>query len=259
MMKVTPPSLPVPIYLKLPDDGPVEAAEDTYYVASRDGLFLCRRNEFFRSCVPARQFPCALGSHEPSLDLEFPKIPRRMFERIVGYFSRVARRHGSEAAVLILWNRRTRRIELHIPKQVATMSASAYSNYRFPMTVAYETPLLPPELIIIGDVHSHVDGAAYSSGMDKDDESFRPGAHIVVGRISQEPPDVHVEFVVDGVRHVRIPGEFIEGYRKRRENEVPDEWMDQLSVKVVPYSYWTRNSSGGSRDAAPDETGNPAT
>ena len=60
---------------------------------------------------------------------------------------------------------------------------------------------------------------------------------MIVGRISEEPPEIRVEAVVDGTRFRLDPAMFIEGYRRRRER-VPEEWMKRLEVEVwKPKSY----------------------
>src|SRR5207247_9057071 len=87
--------------------------------------------------------------------------------------------------------------------------------------------------MLVGDIHSHVDGAAYASFTDRDDEAHRPGLHIVVGRISEEPPEFYVAVVVDGTRF-RLESQFavVQGYSRRRVREVPQAWIDQVSVKT---------------------------
>jgi hypothetical protein len=90
---------------------------------------------------------------------------------------------------------------------------------------------LGPERMIIADVHSHVFDAAYSSNQDRYDEEYRAGLHVVVGRLDLEPPQFHVEFVVDGTRFDVDPAQVMEGYESRC-NEVPKEWLDRVSVRI---------------------------
>ena len=56
----------------------------------------------------------------------------------------------------------------------------------------------------------------------------------MVGRISQEPPDLHVEVVVDETRFSVEPSLVMEGYERRAE-DVPEAWMDAVTV-VNPYA-----------------------
>jgi hypothetical protein len=63
--------------------------------------------------------------------------------------------------------------------------------------------------------------------------------HIVVGHIFNEPPQFHLELTVDGARFaVGDPNQVLEGYCKRRMNEVPRTWIDKVRVKVWQPRTW---------------------
>ncbi len=207
-----------------PEDAPV------FYVLGRDGLYLCRNHEFFQSCVKTDRGPSGLEEQQPFLRPRFPKIPQDLFEQTVGFFSRVAERHGSEAAVLLLWDREEQQVRIVVPPQKATMYR-AYDGDPCPIGVHYDLPLdLPADWIPFGDMHSHVHFAAYSSATDVADETHAAGLHVVVGRIDQEPPEIHVEAVVDRKRFSMAVDRVIEGYEKR-QLDVPEEWMGQVEVE----------------------------
>ena len=235
--------LHTPIFLKTGDTFAWPENERAFYLLTRDGLFLCRDHLFFRSSTRVDQFPAELAGHAQSLKLNYPKLPRRLLEQVVGFFSIIARRDDSEAAVLLAWNREAGKIEIVVPEQIGVVSRG-WSGRGYPLELHYEIPPLPPHLMLIGDIHSHVDMAAYSSGMDKADEEFRPGLHIVVGRIQNEPPEFHCEVTVDGVRfRVRDFNAVIAGYQRRRESEVPEEWIAKVTIKAWnpssgTYSVW---------------------
>jgi hypothetical protein len=95
-----------------------------------------------------------------------------------------------------------------------------------------------------------MDGPAYASSMDKADEEYRAGLHIVVGRVHLEPPEFHCEVTVDGARFpVADLGAIIAGYQRRREREVPQAWLDRLTVKswsssAVTFVYQPARRSG---------------
>ncbi|MBW2274718.1 MAG: hypothetical protein JRG96_15735 [Deltaproteobacteria bacterium] len=227
-----------PVLLKTTEKSVGPPDERLFYLVARDGLYLCRQHEFFRSCVRANSGPSELAPQEPYFEPRFPQIPRDAIERAVGFFSRIADLHRSEAAVLLAWSRSERRVEIVVPHQTATVSESA-SGYRYPIGVHYDPPTdLPEDWVVFGDVHSHVDYAAYASHTDVQDELHSAGLHIVVGRIQSEPPELHVEAVVDEKRFVLQPEQVLEGYRARRA-EVPDDWIDQVEVKIERYSYTT--------------------
>ena len=231
-MPWAPDKLQTPIFLKTGDEFAWPENERVFYMLTRDGLFLCRNHQFFRSSARVDRWPAELAAHEPQLKLNYPLIPRRLLEQVVGFFSIIGRRHCSEAAVLLAWNQATTKLEVIVPEQVGIVSQGWYSHL-YPMELHYETPPLPPHLMVIGDIHSHVDMAAYASGMDKADEEFRPGLHIVVGRIQDEPPQFHCEVTVDGARfRVRDLETVIAGYKRRRESEVPDDWLAKVTIKT---------------------------
>jgi proteasome lid subunit RPN8/RPN11 len=219
-----------PVLVKSTPDIPWPEGERVFYLVGREGLFICRNGEFFRSCVPAARGPSALASQAPFLTPRFPPIPRSLFERVVGFFDRIAELHGSEAAAMLVWDRRAERVRLVVPEQTATVYR-AWDGYRSAIGVHYLPPTdLPVDWIPFGDVHSHVHMAAYASGTDVADETHAAGLHIVVGRIQKEPPEIHVEAVVDGTRFHLDVRDVIVDYRKRRRN-VPQEWIDRVTLE----------------------------
>lgn len=244
-MKCSGSHLFTPLYLKLHDAMPWPEQENAFYLLSSDGLFLCRNTPFFRSCVPVEKSPSELAKQEPFLKLSYPRIPRRLMEQVVGFFDIVGERYASEAGVLIAWNSSTGAVEIVVPDQVGYVGTSYYGK-PYPLDLEYEVPSLPPHLVLIGDIHSHVDGPAYASYTDKSDETHRPGIHLVIGRILDEPPQFHCEATADGFRFkVRDLSMILEGYHRRRVHEVPPEWISKVTVKpwTSKYRYDSNNRS----------------
>lgn len=98
----------------------------------------------------------------------------------------------------------------------------------------YALPVLPPHRLLIGDIHSHVNLAAFASHLDRADEAHSPGLHLVVGRIEEEPPQFHCEVVADGMRfRVTDLTLVLEGYQCRRSAEVPALWLEQVAVRTA--------------------------
>jgi len=212
--------------------------ERLFYLLARDGLYLCRQNEFFRSCVKASSGPSELEVQKPLFEPRFPKIPVALIEQAVGFFTAIADLHGSEAAALLVWDRSQDQVHLVIPAQTATMGGYG-SGYRYPIGIHYDSPSeLPEDWVVFGDIHSHVDYAAYASHTDINDELHSAGLHIVVGRIRAEPPDFHVEAVVDGERFVLDPVDIVSGYATRSMT-FPEHWLARVEIeayKPAPYS-----------------------
>jgi proteasome lid subunit RPN8/RPN11 len=248
-----PKALVTPIHIKAGDDMPWPSDQPVFYTLAANGLFVCRNHEFFRSCAPAPDWPSELAEQEAFLQLRYPKVPRRLFELIVGFFDRIGTEHGAEAAVLLAWDRIKKRIHPIVPPQRATVSRSWRGNC-YPIGLHYEVPPLPAGWVLIGDVHSHVDDPAYASGTDERDEKYRAGLHIVVGRISREPPDLHVAAVVDRARFKVAPDLVIEDYQKRC-TRVPRSWIEKVSVEVYGYS---SSSSGWGSSSYDNGWGKPS-
>jgi proteasome lid subunit RPN8/RPN11 len=241
--------LHTPILIWTHGEMPWRDDADAFYVLAANGLYMCRNHPFFRSCTKARGFPGELEEVTPFLHQSFPKIPKELMQQTVGFFSAVAEEHGSEAGLFLAWNRETEAVELVVAPQTATVS-TAWNGGVHAVGLQYDVPTdLAPELLIFGDIHSHVDGAAYASGTDVHDEMDKPGLHVVVGRIGQEPPDVHAEIVVDGTRFSVDPLDVIAGYERRTE-EVPAAWIAQVGVEDVSKTWsdgwpWSGGSSYG--------------
>ncbi|MDH7503127.1 MAG: hypothetical protein QHJ82_10535 [Verrucomicrobiota bacterium] len=138
---------------------------------------------------------------------------------------------ASEAAVLICWNDKSGEIELVVPEQVGIVSESG-AGYVSALEVEYEIPVLPAHMRLIGDIHSHVDAPAFASCTDMADELYRPGVHLVVGRLPNEPPEFHCSVVVDGMRFKADVSIIASGYERRRPEEVPMEWFRRITTRV---------------------------
>ena len=229
-MNPPPNKLLTPILLKTADDMPWPEDESVFQLVTSDGLYLCRNHPFFTSSVPVDRWPPELASHAPFLRLRYPRLPQRVFERIVGFFAVIGETFGAEAAVLLAWDPASRCIEVIVPEQRSLVS-SGWSGQCYPLSVEYDMPPLPEGWMWIGDAHSHVDEPAYASTMDEKDEHHRPGLHIVVGKIFGEP-EFHVEVTVDGMRfRVKRLETVVEGYERRRVAEVPSAWIEKVEVR----------------------------
>ena len=235
-----PQKMTTPIVVKQGDEMSWLEGESYFHLLSRDGLFVCRQHEFFRSCVKKAEGPAELGRQEQVFEPNFPEIPRDVIETAVGFFTRVAQMHGSEAAALIVWDKGEERVRLVVPHQVATMGGLNTRN-PYPIGVHYDPPAnLPDDWVIMGDVHCHVTYSAYASHTDKNDELHSAGLHVVVGHIHDARPDFHVEAVVDGERFALRLEDICEGYESRRM-DFPDEWLGQIEIEA--YS-WASSSDG---------------
>jgi hypothetical protein len=236
MSSENPPSAPLdelitPVYLARDGTSATPSAPEpsVYYVLAANGLFLVRNHAFFRSSVPAPRFPSELAEHREGFTPHFPKIRQQLFERIVAFFAAVAEAYGSEAGVLLYWDPATRELHAVAPPQIATITPG-YRGRGRPVGLHYEVPRwVPPTWLLVGDVHSHGELAAFASSTDQEDEHHYPGLHIVVGEIQREPPSFHVEAVVDERRFPLTLADVVEGY-ERRASDFPRQWLKRLRV-----------------------------
>lgn len=221
--------LNTPVYLKTGKE--MELPKDKlFYLLTRDGLFLCRNHDWFQSCVPAKTGPSDLEEQKSFVNLSYPLIPRALMERAVGFFHLVHEAHGWESALLLVWDRQTKQMDLVCPDQKASAA-----------TVKYTIPNLPHHLTLMGDIHCHGRWGATASGIDEDDEFKRPGIHLVVGNVDKEPPELFAAAVVDGHRfELKTPMSLIEDYLQRDTKSVPREWIGKVKEKV-----WTYTDYGG--------------
>lgn len=232
-----------PILIKDREDLAWPRGESVFYVLSRSGLFLCRQNDMFRSCVPVERGPSELASQSEFLEHSYPVVPAAVFADLVGFFGAMAERHGCEAGAYLVFDRTAASVRALVPTQRATMYRGA-SGARYARGLDYDPPAgLGPRELVYGTVHSHVWSAAYASGIDQHDEVDKPGVHIVVGCLDREPPDLHADAVVDGHRFRLEPMQVIEAC-VARNRDFPTAWMERVEV-VVDEPKWYGASGYG--------------
>jgi hypothetical protein len=225
---------PIPVYLKTDADMP-RPGDPEFFLLTRNGTFLCRNHPFFASDVPTNRPVRALAAHRPGVEVRYPRLKAVQLESIVGFFWRIYQLHRSEAVVLLVWDLAEQRYRLIVPEQEATVWRSG--RERSPQDVRYRVGVPPAGQLLVGDIHSHGNMPAFTSWTDADDERHRDGIHAVVGRIEQEPPEIHVEMAVDGERFELKPEHIFEGYQARRQF-VPRAWLDRVKVRELGWRNW---------------------
>jgi hypothetical protein len=221
--------LTTPIYIKSQTDMPWPD-DPVFYLMTSEGLFLCRNHRFFKSSVPARAFPRELSWHNSSLHLHYPRIPQGALEQVLAFFIHVGEHYSAEAIVLLAWDETWQRSRIIVPDQIATVGQNRW-NETWPIAVEYQMPKqLPEGWVVYGDVHSHVDGSAGASHIDRDDEAFKAGLHIIFGRVFDPRPDFSAQAVVDGFRFNLKEHHVFEGYH-RPARRFPRRWLERMQVE----------------------------
>ena len=192
--------------------------------------------------IPAPSWPRELQPQDRFLKLSYPMVQAPLLAEIVGFFWTVADRYGAEAAVLLGYDGQT--ITPIVPDQVGTVGRG-YSGQPYPIGLHYDIPVDLDGLRIIGDFHSHGFEAAYASSVDVQDERYRPGLHVVAGHLDNDPPDWHVEYVVDGSRFAINPEVVLDlDAYPGRATPADATWMKRIDVMTAG-DYARRHTDNG--------------
>ncbi|MFH1099190.1 MAG: hypothetical protein V1723_04735 [Candidatus Uhrbacteria bacterium] len=177
-----------PVYLKRDPDDPLP--EEQYaYIVGRNGAFLKTECVAFRAVVPTSALPTLAEVKEEATYL-LPPIPAVMVARTIAFFRAVYRASGSEAILLVAYDPVAAEFRLVAPLQQVG-----------PGHLHYEVPYPPPAgCRFVGTIHSHGDGGAWHSGVDKRDEVKFDGIHATFGRVDKEAVDISAELSVAGRR-----------------------------------------------------------
>jgi hypothetical protein len=202
----------LPLYLK--DATFQEPAEATYYLLTRDGLYLARRGELFTTELRVQGLPW-LAPHAERASLHLPaRVPARLVDRAIAFFQAVFRRMRSEAILLLYYLPAERRYELLAPAQDVT-----------PFTCQYTLGPTPDGWVRVGSLHSHGELEAGHSDVDAEDERFEDGLHFTIGGLDALPR-VACELAVAGRR---FPVPLAEVVEPRQEAPFPTEWLASVN------------------------------
>jgi proteasome lid subunit RPN8/RPN11 len=222
--------LVTPIYPKS-RPGWTGPAAPCFYLLTSSGLFIGRDTPHARSLVPAPAWPAELEPQESQLELRLPRVPADLVARMTTFFRAAAARGGAEAIVLLALDGRER-LRPIVPRQVATVGRT-HGGRGYPIGLRYQVPAaVNGRLTIVGDVHSHANEPAFASTTDVDDERYRPGLHLVAGRLHLDRPQWHAEYVVDGARFALAPQDVmdLDGGGAPAAGFSP-RWMSRLDVR----------------------------
>lgn len=216
--------------------------EPVFYILAQEGLYKCRNHMFFRSCVLVSGERSDLEGLLPQKEvcsLRYPQIPAWFMRDTLAFFHETARKHQAEAIVLLGYDILNQVWVPIVPDQTSGG-----------MEVKYQVPDdIDENIVILGDIHSHVDAAAFHSGTDIFDEKLRDGLHVTLGHVRSPVPDISVEMVQDGQRFKVDPDHIIEEW-SGRSNKIPDGWMDKFTYKSWSQHEWRGYTGGGKRHKA---------
>ena len=213
----------IPIYLKSETEAP---ADPLYYVVAANGTFLVRKTLLFTATTTVNEV-IGLEPEAPAVALHFPKIPRAIMERVLGFFRLVYRRWDGEAVVVLFYSPERGEFLADAPPQVLQRFRSR-DRWRTEGRVEYGAIARPDGFLKLGDVHSHGDCAAFFSRTDDRDDD-EDGLRIVVGRVDRARLDVCASFVANGCRFSLSPRDVIETSSAPFSPVAPpEEWVRRV-------------------------------
>ena len=179
---------------QLPDD-------NIYYMVGENGLFI-RKNLGLIDCVVPVKKISTLRKVEPYAKINIPKIPEKIFAKVVSFFREVYQEYRSEAISLLYYNENSieSKYMIHIPYQkvngasLSYLRANTMENYN-----------------LVCSIHSHSNFGAFHSGTDTDDEKDFDGLHITVGNLENKFVTIATSIAVNGYRVVVNPLNYIQG------------------------------------------------
>lgn len=218
--------LGIPFYLK--NDQFSEPDLPNYFLLSADGLYLVKNLEMYRSCTKVEKGMPWLQDHSESVQLKFPKIPRRLVERVVAFFYLVYWIYKSEAFAFLYYSPTTRRFRVKIPPQKVRIPWNGFGkgcSYH----VTYSGIPTPPGYVRIGTMHSHGPLPAYYSQTDLHDSRFDDSLNIVVGHLGDKRPSFSVNFMVSGSHFQLQPEDVMEPFQQPLF-PIPRKWITQVEA-----------------------------
>ena len=215
---------------------PPLAAGQLRYVAAENGVFLERQTKHYRTSCQVDPPLAGLAVQDTYCELSFQQLPPQLIAEMLGFFRWAYEKHGGEAALVLLYHEEQDEYSWACPRQTVELWQNWWGYWYPAGTIEYEDPTeLPPGCVAFGDAHSHADLGAHPSAMDEEDEQYKDGLHMIVGRLHMDDVDFHISFVMDGTRF-RVAPELILGSAvPDLEVDFPPEWTQQVIVERRAY------------------------
>lgn len=212
--------------------------DDVYYVVGKEGIFLKKSAGLLESLAPVKNIP-TLETVTCFANIYIEKIPVDIFKSVYNFFKEVYKRHASEAAVLLFYNKEKGNYKIIVPSQEVS---AASCDYKKGMSVK--------GMLLIGTIHSHAAFSAFHSSTDDNDEKSFDGIHITIGHVNSDKPTISTSVVSNGFRDMKNSLEFIEGIKSEGKKGKADcfsiqddsdyfnlKWMYMVTKKEYKYAY----------------------
>jgi PRTRC genetic system protein A len=222
---------------------PIKCDKPVSWAICGDGLWEIRRNPLgvFRrhaAEVVVHGLPSGL---EEGFDLELPRVPITLLWQAVSFFRRVYEIHSSEAAVRVVWNKKTRRHALDCPSQDVS-----------PARCEFDRRKTVEDSVVVAEIHSHGQMSASFSGTDDKDE-LADRFYGVVGRLLDFLPQMAFRLAIGGHHlDIDIRDLFDTECDPMLSAKFPPGWLDQVRKREAK----SRVAKGSRRRSDDDLDGN---
>lgn len=198
-----------------------------YYEVAENGVFQVRDTPLYRAVTRVHEAIPGLLPGAEELVIKFPRLPRAGVGDVLAFFDEAYRRWGGEAVVILFYCPTRREYRIAAPPQTIPGRWRYDGRWLADYSVRYESLPRPEGFVSFGTIHSHADLAAYSSGLDCDDERYGDGLHIVFGDFHRRRVSVAATFVAGGVRFRIAPDDVLDDWWVPARPAHPD-WMAQV-------------------------------
>lgn len=250
----------VPLRVALPDDDINDNKKfpSPCYVLGAQGLMLKEHSTFYTSITPVKDAGI-FADVEPTIDLHFPKLPRKLYLQGVKFLRTSYERFKGESIVVFLYRPLTKqRIAefrkefgrdtelpegeyLCVPPQQEVSAGGVDYDLREDEEIQ---ELIKEGWKIVGDMHSHANFNAFHSGVDDADEIDNyPGFHITVGDLGKEKEkySFSARFVIGAWIQKLAVKDIVEC--DEQDITSPGHWDDK--VKQRTYNYYGNRADYG--------------
>jgi proteasome lid subunit RPN8/RPN11 len=193
-----------------------------YYEVAANGLFQVRSTALYRAVTRVESGVPGLLPASEDLELLFPRVPAALLGDLLAFFRDAWRTLGGEAVAVLFY--RDGEFRVGIPPQWISGTRDRRGAFRPRHHLRYGAVERPEGFVRLGTLHSHADLPAYSSAVDRRDEMWEDGLHVVFGHLHTSHPSRCASFVANGVRFPLHPDEVLEPC-ELPERAARPEWL----------------------------------
>lgn len=207
----------------------VESNKNFHNAIFANGLFQMRKAPIGTFIVPVEESDFTKYGLTKKCEASFipdyndiPKIPCGILEEVIKLYRTISKTISSEVYCAIVWDRVEKDFFIHVPEQEVSAATINYTN----------TPEIysNPDLVVVMDIHSHVNMNAFFSATDLADEM---GTRFfgVIGKIDNDKPEMVVRAATNGIDiQLKIADIF----------DFSNRTMNVTSNYVVPEEHYAR-------------------